>query len=139
MLRFPIELSQFVRLFMAAENVYFLELLYSVAVDKSYQFLQQMTTEKKTSFFLRLHVPVNVGIGGSPAAWGSCIAYTPVCGNFLSIAEGESGLGYLNPVLAKTYLYLRVTPFLLSKPFLYSADNDLALGCLRTLYFYLPH
>lgn len=50
MLRFPIELSQFVRLFMAAENVYFLELLYSVAVDKSYQFLQQMTTEKKAHF-----------------------------------------------------------------------------------------
>lgn len=42
--RFPIELSQFVRLFMAAENVYFLELLYSIAVDKYYQFLQRMTT-----------------------------------------------------------------------------------------------
>lgn len=32
---------------MAAENVYFLELLYSIAVDKYYQFLQQMTILKK--------------------------------------------------------------------------------------------
>lgn len=78
-------------------------------------------------------MPGNVGIGGSPAAWGSCIAYTLVCGNFLSIREGESGFGYLNQVLAKTYLYLTVTPCLLSRPFLYSADNNLALGCLRTL------
>lgn len=51
-------------------------------------------------------MPGNVGIGGSPTTWGSCIAYMPVCGNFLSIAAGESGLGYLNQVLAKMHLYL---------------------------------
>lgn len=41
-LRFPIELSQFVRLFTAAENVYFLGLLYCIAVDKCYQFFQHI-------------------------------------------------------------------------------------------------
>lgn len=51
-------------------------------------------------------MPENVGIGGSPAAWESCIADMPVCGNFLSIAEGESGLGYLNEVLARTNFVL---------------------------------
>lgn len=51
-MRFPIELSQFVRLFMAVEKVYFLELLYSIAIDICYQFLQQMTTGKKKSFLV---------------------------------------------------------------------------------------
>lgn len=83
-------------------------------------------------------MPENVGIGGSPAAWESCIADMPVCGNFLSIAEGESGLGYLNEVLARTNLYLTITACLLSRPFLYSADNDLALGCPRTLFLPAP-
>lgn len=46
-MRFPIELSQFVRLFMAVEKVYFLELLYSIAIDICYQFLQQMAAVKK--------------------------------------------------------------------------------------------
>lgn len=77
-------------------------------------------------------MPGNVGIGGSPTTWGSCIAYMPVCGNFLSIAAGESGLGYLNQVLAIDVFVLDLC--LLSRPFVYSADNDLALGCLRTLF-----
>lgn len=55
-------------------------------------------------------MPGNVGIGGSPAAWGSCIAYViasmPVCGNFLSIAEGESGAWLSEPSAGKDVFVL---------------------------------
>jgi len=75
---------------MTVESVYFLELLYSIDIDKCCQFLQQRKKKKaswQTSRAWNRGGNRWEGTTRSPVTVGSGFTRAPVSGNFLSIIQ----------------------------------------------------